>query len=184
MTADGTRMSKVQSDGSHLPSFEDGYWIGRPYQCDDHSPPWSPLFSLAPPAGGGEPKGVRYPIGGHATGEKTTRLLIRYSVVSQYDVAWRNPTRDSRLEGSTPLQACAYFPTLGYKYQTRPSVIRSLRPKVCLVELPANTPTRPLTLSRDQVTSLSVSAHQPDQTRSRHKTKCANTNCKPPNQSP
>jgi len=62
---------RVQSDGSLLPSDE-GYWIGRPYPGDDHSPPGLSLSSLALSDGGSgsEPKGARYPISGHATGEK------------------------------------------------------------------------------------------------------------------
>lgn len=53
---DGRWCLRVQSDGSLLPPSDEGYWMGRPYQGDDHSPPWSPLFSLALSDGGSEPK--------------------------------------------------------------------------------------------------------------------------------
>ena len=72
------------------------------------------------------------------------------------------------------LQACAYFLSLGYKYQTRPSVVRSFRPEVCLVEFPANPPIHPPTLPPDQVIPLPISSSRPEPATQ----KCANTNCK------
>ena len=78
------------------------------------------------------------------------------------------------------LQACAHFLSLGYKYQTRRSVVRSSGPKVCLVEPSASLPTCLLTLSPDQATYLSIQTPQLNQTQTNHQAECVNMNCEFP----
>lgn len=90
---------------------------------------------------------------------KNERLLIRYSVVSQYDVAWGNPHETHGWRAAQRCEHVHIFCPEGIN--TRPAlprVVRSLRPKVCLVELPTNSHTHPLTLPG---TRLPLSIHPP-----------------------